>query len=256
MHMDCFEKAFLRFPGPDFAEGITTSTLGGNEYDLILKQHQEYLNTLRSLGLETTILPSLPGYPDAHFIEDVAIFTPQIKILTRPGALPRREEADFLAHHLETRGPFQRILAPGTLDGGDVLFVEKRCYIGLSDRTNTEGAQQLINFLTPLGYTSETLPVGAGLHLKSSVNYLGSGTVLVTADWVNHPAFSDYHQIVVPEEEAYAANTLWVNEHLLMPAGFPRTRALLAYLRLPIIELDMSEARKMDGGLTCWSLRI
>lgn len=254
--MDWFKKAVVRFPGPDFGEGLASRPVVAPNYDLILKQHQVYLTTLRSLGLQVEVLPSLPGYPDAHFIEDAAVLTPEAAILTRPGAPSRCAEPDFLEAPLARFGPLERINAPGTLDGGDVLFIERTCFIGLSDRTNADGAQQLTAILTPLGYTCVPVAVGAGLHLKSSVNYLGKGTVLVTNDWLNHAAFSDYHQIVVPPEEAYAANTLWVNEHLLMPAGFPRTYALLRFLHQPIIKMPMSEAQKMDGGVSCWSLRV
>ena len=135
-------------------------------------------------------------------------------------------------------------------------MVGNHFFIGLSERTNAEGAAQLASLLAAAGHTSETVPVAGGLHLKSGVNYVGSETLLVTKTLADHPAFDHYDKIVLDEDEAYAANTLWVNDTLLMPKGFPKTYASLAHLGMKIIELDVSEVRKMDGGLTCMSLRF
>ncbi len=132
----------------------------------------------------------------------------------------------------------------------------KHFFIGLSERTNRDGAEQLGKVLEDYGNTWETIPVGATLHLKSSINYLGNNTLVVTEEFANKEALKGYDKIVVDADEAYAANTLWVNDHLLAPKGFPNTRKKLDALGLEIIELEMSEARKMDGGLTCLSLRF
>jgi dimethylargininase len=157
---------------------------------------------------------------------------------------------------LSTHRPLAHIEAPGTLDGGDILQVAKRFFIGVSDRTNEEGARQLAAILAAYGYQSSIIKVAAGLHLKSSLNFVGENTMLVTRDFAGHTAISDFRQIICPEGEEYAANTLLVNGTLIMPTGYPRTRGLLEPLGLPIVELDTSEYRKMDGGLTCLSLRL
>jgi dimethylargininase len=135
-------------------------------------------------------------------------------------------------------------------------MVGNHFFIGLSERTNEGGATQLTNFLAGAGHTSETVPVAAGLHLKSGVNYVGKDTLLVTKSLVDHPAFANYEKILLDSDEEYAANTLWVDNTLIMPRGFPKTHAKLSNLRMNIIELDVSEVQKMDGGLTCMSLRF
>jgi len=142
------------------------------------------------------------------------------------------------------------------VDGGDVLMVGNHFIIGLSERTNIEGAAQLTALLAGAGHTSETVPIASGLHLKSGVNYLGNATLLVTKPLAGYPAFSKYEKILIDADEAGAANTLWVNDTLLMPTGFPKAHARLSQLGMSIIELDVSEAQKMDGGLTCMSLRF
>jgi len=150
----------------------------------------------------------------------------------------------------------EHIRAPGTVEGGDVLQADNHFFIGLSERTNKEGAGQLGRILESFGNTWATVEVGAGLHFKSSVNYVGKNTLLVTADFTDCEQLSGYDKIVVAKAEAYAANTLLVNGHLLTPAGFPVTRQKLEALGFEIIELETSEVRKMDGGLTCMSIRF
>ena len=129
-------------------------------------------------------------------------------------------------------------------------------FIGISKRTNAEAAEHLGQILETYGNTWQTIPIQAGLHLKSSINYLGNNTLIVTKDFANKADLERYDKIVVNETEAYAANTLWVNDRLLTPKDFPKTKQKLESLGLHIIELDMSEVRIMDGGLTCWSIRF
>jgi dimethylargininase len=251
-----FTHAITRLPGENFATGLTTANLGRPSYELILKQHQAYRQALLGLGLDVVVLPAEPAYPDAYFVEDPAIVTPKIAVMTHPGAPARQGAGDSLKPFLEYYRPIFQIRPPGTVDGGDVMMVGNHFFIGLSERTNAAGADQLTSLLAAAGHTSETVPVASGLHLKSGVNYLGSETLLFSNSLVNHPAFKNYDKIVLDDDEAYAANTLWVNDALLMPAGFPKTYANLAHLGMRIIELDVSEMQKMDGGLTCLSLRF
>lgn len=251
-----FTHAITRMPGKNFADGLTTANLGTPSYDLILKQHQAYRQALLSLGLDVVVLPAEPAYPDAYFVEDPAIITPDIAVMTSSGAPSRQGEAATLEPILEYYRPVFHINPPGTVDGGDVLMVGNHLFIGISERTNPEGAAQLASRLAAAGHTSETIPVAGGLHLKSGVNYLGSETLLITKALANLPAFDRYDKIVMDEDESYAANTLWVNDVLLMPNGFPKTYASLAHLGMRIIELEVSEVQKMDGGLTCMSLRF
>jgi dimethylargininase len=149
-----------------------------------------------------------------------------------------------------------QIEPPATLEGGDVLVAGRTVFIGLSARTNEEGARQLARLLEPHGYRSRTVPVAAGLHLKSSVSWLGGETLLLSERFADRPEFRAWRRIVVPAAGEPACNTLLVNGTLLMPAGFPEVRRQLEPTAMPVVELDLSEVRKMDGGLTCLSLRL
>ncbi len=251
-----FKTAIIRKPAKTFARGLSTSNLGSPDYDLILKQHGAYVEALRFIGLDVIELEEEPVYPDAHFVEDTAVVTPDVAVITNPGALPRRGEEDSIAPVLAKYRRTAQIEAPATVDGGDVLMVGKHFFIGISERTNKAGAGQLGNILENCGNTWEPIAVGAGLHLKSSINFVGNKTLIAVEDFANLAEFKNYDKIIVDPTEKYAANTLWINDHLLIPKGFPDTRRKLSSLGLEIIELDMSEVRKMDGGLTCLSLRF
>jgi len=252
-----YTHAITRLPSPNFADGITTAELGQPNYEQACQQHQAYVETLQSLGLTVTVLEAAPTYPDAHFVEDTAVVTPEVAVITRPGAMARRGEEESIAPLLAQHRPLAHIQAPGTVDGGDILVLDTLCLIGLSERTNEVGARQLSQILESKGdYRCEIVPVGEGLHLKSSINDLGQRRVLVTEPFANLEILDDFEKVIAPDEEAYAANTLWINDTLLTPRGFPKTYGLLLKTGLPVIEMDASEMEKMDGGLTCLSLRF
>ncbi len=250
-----YSTAVTRKPCPALGKGLTTSNLGVPDYTLALEQHTRYLKTLRDLGLQVDVLEAEPDYPDAHFVEDTAVVLPEIAVITNPGAPARRGEVESIEYFLTRDRMTLSIMDPGYLDGGDVLVIDRNAYVGLTDRTNQEGFNQFNDILEMYDYNCIPIPVEAGLHLKSSVNYLGDNTVILTEDFAGKEPWQDYVQVVVGENETYAANTLWINDHLLTPAGFPETVAKLNQLSKPLIELDMSEMEKMDGGLTCLSLR-
>ena len=251
-----FTHAIARQTGANFDLGLTTADLGEPSYALILKQHQAYIQTLAELGLEVILLEDEPDYPDAYFVEDTAIVTPHVAVITRPGAPSRRGEEEKIEPLLAQFRPIARIKAPGTLDGGDVMMADNHFFIGSSLRTNLEGAAQLAEVLKQYGHSAEVVPVDAGLHLKSSVNFVGDNTLLVTDALADYPGFASFKRILVHPEEEYAANTLRINDAMLIPKGFPRTLEQLSRLGLKVIELEVSEVQKMDGGLTCMSLRF
>ena len=251
-----FTHAITRKPAPNFTDGITTSDLGKPSLATMLQQHQAYVQTIRSLGLEVIELEALPDYPDAYFVEDVAVITPHVAIITNPGAATRNGEQKEMVAPLAQFRPIAYITAPGTVDGGDILMVENHFFIGISERTNEGGAKQLGAILEKHGHTVTAVSVADGLHLKSSVNYVGANTLLLTQEFATRPEFDAYAKIVLDEDETYAGNTLFINNTLLTPKGFPKTKAKLESLGFPIVELDVSECRKMDGGLTCMSLRF
>lgn len=254
--MQKIKKAVVRIPCRNFIKGLTTADLGAPDYDLMLEQHRAYVNLLESLGIEVVVLEPLEKYPDAHFVEDTAVITPQMAVITNPGAESRKGEQQTVEPVLAKYREIKHIEAPGTVDGGDVLMVENHFFIGISDRTNKNGAFQLQKILKKKGHTCEYVNVGSGLHLKSSVNFVAAKTLILTEEFSCFDQFDGYHKIVVDSSEAYAANTLFINDNLIMPSGFHKTRQKLEKLNLPIYELEMSEARKMDGGLTCLSLRF
>ena len=250
-----FTKAIARRPGPNYADGITTSSLGPPDYEKALRQHEEYCAALESCGLELTILEPDPNFPDCPFVEDTAVVTEKTAVIARPGDPRRRGEEAEIAGLLARYKHVEQITAPGTLDGGDVIDADGIFYIGLSERTDENGAGQLEDILRENGYKAQIVPVGSMLHLKSGANYIG-GALAVTGELVNDKAFAEYERVIIPDEEGYAANCLFINGRLLIASGFPEARRLLAGLGHEIIELDMSEFMKMDGGLSCLSLRF
>jgi dimethylargininase len=252
-----FSRAITRLPGENFHEGITSVQWDRPpRYDRIRAQHAAYVAALETLGLEVTVLPPAPDFPDAYFVEDTAVMLPGLAVLTRPGELARRGEVEAMAPVLERFGPVASIRAPGLLDGGDVMRVEDHLFIGLSRRSNKEGARQLGALAAARGLTWSSVPVAAALHLKTGVNYVGDATMLLFEAYRDVADFAAYRKIVVPPEEAPAANTLRVNDTLLVPAGHPRTAESLASPGRPLVELDVSEVAMMDGGLSCLSLRF
>ena len=252
-----FTHAIARKPGPNFAQGLTTAVNAGSpKYEILINQHEEYLSALKSSGLEVMLLDALPDHPDAYFVEDTAVVAADVAVITNPGADSRKGEEETIAPVLARHRKTEKIRPPGTVDGGDVLQVGQHFFVGLSERTNHEGAGQLCGILKRYGYTYTTIAVGEGLHFKSSVNYVGKNTLLVTEDFASNEQMKGYDTIVVDRQESYAANTLFINDHLLVPRGYPGTRNKLEELGFKIIELDTSEVRKMDGGLTCMSIRF
>jgi dimethylargininase len=255
--MYSFRHAILRAPAPNFADGLTTVAWAEPpSHARMLAQHQAYAEALRDAGLSVQVLPALADYPDAHFVEDVAVVVPELAVITRPGADARRGETDHIAPALAAHRRVVCLEAPATLDGGDVLVVGRRVFVGLSARTNAAGVAGLRDQLAPLGYTVCAIPVAAGLHLKSSVNLIGNDLLIATGAFVGQASFEGLEMIEVSEHEAYGANALRINERLLVAQGFPALTSRLRARGFEVIALDMREVEKMDGGLTCLSLRL
>ena len=252
-----FTHAIARKPCENFARGLTTAVDSEPaDYRLMLEQHAAYLESLSVAGLEVIVLDPQPDYPDAHFVEDTAVVTSDVAVITIPGAQARRGEEESIIPVLSEYRRIERIQPPGKLDGGDVLQVSNHFFIGISERTNREGAEQLGRILQDYGNSWTTVDVGAGLHFKSGVNHVGDRNLLATPEFSKKEQLKDYDLIVLDPSESYAANSLLVNNYLLIPAGYPDTRQKLEFTNLKIIELETSELRKMDGGLTCMSLRF
>ncbi|MCG8572145.1 MAG: arginine deiminase-related protein [Spirochaetes bacterium] len=251
-----FTKAITRRPCRAMINGITTVNLGKPDYDLALKQHDQYIKALETCGLTVEILEADEGFPDSCFVEDTAVLIPECAILTRPGDSSRMGEVELLASHLKSK--FNRVFnlkGPATLDGGDVLLVEKHFYIGLSKRTNAEGIRQFKEFVEPFGYDVTGIPVKYSLHLKSGLVYLNNNHMLIINEYHDDEMFRHYHKLNVKPEEKYSANCLWLNDKVLVANGFPATKEMVINAGYNIITLDMTEFQKIDGALTCLSLR-
>ena len=254
-----FRHAITRLPAITFSQGISAANLGQPDINMAIAQHQSYVAALQNAGLGCYVLPASPDFPDSVFVEDTAVVTNDFAVISRPGADSRRGEIDEMT--LELANYFQkidRIQAPGTLDGGDICMVDKHFFIGISQRTNPAGAQQFADKVNRFGFTSEFIDIRQMvgiLHLKSSVNYLGEETLLLDPRMQNYPAFQRFRRLIVPADEVYAANCLRVNEDVLVPDGFPGTLEILDKAGFHTVTVNVSEYRKMDGGLSCLSLR-
>lgn len=255
-----FSRAIVCPPGPTFAAGLTTASLGPPDLDRAREQHGRYVEALEACEVRVVRVEGDARFPDGTFVEDTAVLASGLAVIARPGAENRRGETAPMRTVLEGFFPRAReIVSPGTLDGGDVCRAGDRFFIGVSARTNRAGARQLAAFLEEEGFSAALVDVGAAgglLHLKSGMAYLGEGRLLLVDALAGDPAFAGYEAIRVPAEEAYAANCVRVNDRVLLAAGYPRVREAVEGAGLRAIALEMSEFRKMDGGLSCLSLRF
>lgn len=252
-----FTKAIVRKPCPEMIEGLSSASLGRPDFDMALEQHIQYVEALRRCGLEVLELDADSQFPDSVFVEDVALCTPGCAIVTNPGAPSRNgEKIKMKAILQEFYKQVESIEPPGSLDAGDVMMVGNHYFIGLSQRTNIQGAEQLIEILERYDMTGSSVPLKEMLHLKSGLSYLEQNQLLISGEFINNPVFADFQKIEVIPEESYAANSLWVNSTVLVPAGYPNTRDKIEQAGYSTLTLDVSEFRKLDGGLSCLSLRF
>lgn len=251
-----FTRAITRKPSAEMVDGITTANLGKPDFDLALQQHEVYCQTLRDLGLEVTVLEAEPGYPDCCFVEDTAIVCNEVAVITPLGAPSRQGEQLTIAPVLEQYKPVVTITPPALIEGGDVLLVEDTFYVGLSDRTNHEGAAALGAAVEPHGYKWREIACCPSLHFKTDVNYIGKNTILVSPCCEDMDELAHFNRIVIEDDEAYARNCLYINGTVIVPEGFPKTLEKVRATGVDIVVIDVSEYRKIDGGLTCLSLRF
>jgi dimethylargininase len=252
-----FTKAIVRTPGKSLVNGLSDSKhLGTPDYSKAIIQHQQYIEALKSCGLKITVLDPCEEYPDSTFVEDVALITPKCTIMTRPGADSRRGEVTKMTKTLESQfNNLEYIESPGTIEAGDVMMVGDHYYVGLSERTNLQGAEQLIAILVRYGLKGSTVRLTEVLHLKTGLSYLENNRLVVCGEFKNDPVFSGFEQIEIPESESYAANCIWVNDNVIIPSGYPITKQKVSATGYNVLEVDVSEFKKLDGGLSCLSLR-
>lgn len=252
-----FENVIVKTPGESYVNGLTTVELGKPVYGKLLEQHASYVEALKKCGVAVTHLPASEAFPDSTFVEDTAVLTPEFAVITNPGAASRKDETIEMEEVL--KGFYRKlhyIKAPGTLEGGDILLAEDHFYIGISNRTNEEGARQLKEIVESEGYQGTIVPLEKFFHLKTGVTYLGDNRVVVAGEFINHPLFETYEKITVSDEEEYAANCIRVNDYVIIPKGYPVTKKKINDAGYKTIELETSELKKHDGGLSCLSLRF
>lgn len=219
-----------------------------------MAQHRRYEETLARLGATVISLPPEPDLPDAVFVEDVAIVLDEIAIVTRPGAASRLPEVAAVEGRLAEYRPLLRIDAPGTLDGGDVMRVDRVLYVGRSSRTNSHGIGQLAEAVAPFGYVVRTVPVTGCLHLKSACSHLGGGLVLVNRGWIDAGALAELDLLDVPAAHPASANSFLVGDTVVMAAGSPQCAALVRATGRTVETVQLSELRKAEAGGSCMSL--
>ena len=251
-----YTHAIARRPAPNTGDGATSADLGAPDMERMRAQHRDYVQILESLGLQVEVLAEDERFPDSCFVEDTAVVSASVAVIARPGLASRLGEEATMEPLLAAHRSIERIVAPGTVDGGDILVLDQQVLIGLSARTNEEGARQLAEIFEAEGMRCIQVPAGSALHFKSSVNSLGGERLLVTREFAQCAQLADFQRVVVPAGESYAGNSLWINDRVIVPIGFPATRKLIDGLGIETIETDVSEFRKMDGGLTCLSIRL
>ena len=252
-----FKKAIVRKPCKNMVRGITSANLGKPDYVKALKQHEKYIEALEDCGLKVIRLEEDENFPDSVFVEDTAVLTGEMAVITNPGDKSRNNEKALILPVIQKYySNIEEIKFPGILDGGDVMMTENHFYIGISERTNLEGALQFIEILKKYYYSGSTVNLDKMLHLKTGVNYIEKNNLLVCGEFEKNENFQLFNRIIVPEKEAYAANSLWINENVLVPQGFDLTKNIIRELGYNVIEVDVSEFQKLDGGLSCLSLRF
>jgi dimethylargininase len=254
-----FKNVIVRRPCKALAEGITTASLGKPDYELAVKQHDKYIETLKECGVNVTVLEANEDFPDSCFVEDVVLCTRKCAIVTRPGALSRRDEIlqkDMQEALEKFYKNIEYIKEPGTVEAGDIMMVGDHFYIGLSARTNEEGAKQMIDILRKYELDGSVVHLKEVLHLKTGLAYLENNNLLVAGEFVTSPIFKGFNKVVINEDESYSANCIWVNDIVIVPAGYPTAKKAIEDAGYEVKEVDTSEYRKIDGGLSCLSLRF
>lgn len=253
MTLNNYTHALVRPPGNSFVHALAVNPQP-IEVELARKQHAEYIDALHTANVAVEILPPHEGLPDSCFMQDPAMIVDGIAILNRMGAPSRFEETALVADILRARFETHALMPPASLEGGDVMIAGKRLLIGESERTNRAGIEQVCALLEPRGFTVQGVVVQGMLHLLTDATYVGNNVLVVWEPYANEQAFRDFEKVIVPNEEAYAANTLGIGKYVIMPAGFPKTQASLQSKGFEVLPVPMSEYYKADGGVSCLSL--
>lgn len=224
------------------------------DLQLAREQHKQYEDALKSIGCEVISLPEMPDLADSVFVEDTAVILDEVAIITNPGAVSRQPEIDSIVEVLEKYRKLIRIQPPATVDGGDVLVVGKKIYVGLSSRSNLEAVEQMQNSLKDIGYQVFGVEVTGCLHLKSAVTKAAENTLLINPSWVDKTLFTDVDFIEIDPSEPFAANCLLIGDSVIYPTSFPKTRTILEEQGIKLVLVEADELAKAEGAVTCCSL--
>ena len=225
--------------------------------DAAVAEHRQYQDALKDYGIQVVLLPSLKDFPDSVFVEDTAVIFNELALLTRPGALSRRAEVEHMAPTLSRYRSIARIEEPGTLDGGDVLVLDKEVYVGMSTRSNDGAVLQMRKILSPFGYEVVPIRVPECLHLKSAVTRASHDTLLINPQWIDRNIFSKWKVVEVDPTEPGAANIVAFEGGAIFPAQYPKTRERLEKAGICNVRLvDAGELAKAEGAVTCCSLLL
>ena len=253
-----FTHAIVRQPAKSIVKGLRAVDIGSPDYDQMICDHNDYVEALFSAGVKVISLTALDKFPDGQFVEDTALCLPEAVILMRPGAPSRLGEVCEIEPQL--RDLFKAVYEiekPGHIEGGDILVTGKEILVGRSARTNENGVSQLSEIVTPLGYVMrEVFTPPEILHFKTDCSLLGPDEILSTKRLQASGCFDGYSVINVADGEEAAANAIRVNDYVIMPAGFPRTKAILEEHGYKVKVINNTECAKLDGGMSCLSLRL
>jgi dimethylargininase len=226
------------------------------DIDKAREQHKAYEQVLEKLGYTILRIPETHDLPDGVFVEDCGVVLPEIAIVTRPGAASRRPELQTIKPALSEYRKLACLTPPATLDGGDVLVAGKTIFVGLSQRTNREGVEQLARITEPLGYNVLGISLTECLHLKTAVTRLSDEHLLLNPDWVSRDFFDGFKTTAVYMDEPFAANVLAIGNKVMCPASCPLTAQIIKNLGFDVIAVDQSELAKAEAGLTCCSILV
>jgi len=224
------------------------------DYKRAVEQHEQYCKLLRDCGLEVIKLSINRPFPDSTFIEDTAVVFDELAIMASMGVESRRREVPGVESVLGHYRDIEHIWLPATLEGGDVLCIEKKVFVGISPRTNIAGFETIKEILEPFGYQVIPLAVNGCLHLKSACTAVDDETLLVNPHWLDLQPLKDFRIIPVPEDEPAGVNSLRINNTLCMHSGYPKTIDSLLKLGFPVKTVDISELLKAEAGMTCSSI--
>ncbi len=253
-----FTRAITRRPSASITSGLRAMDIGAPDLEQMQRDHGAYVATLRETGAKIVELPALDAYPDSVFVEDTALCLPQGAIMMRPGAASRAGEVAEMRPAIEDH--FDNVLemqGPGFVEGGDILVTSQEILVGRSERTDAQGVAELKDLVGTWGYTLREVHTPKGvLHFKTDCSLLDGNTILSTQRLDASGCFEGYRVLHTALGEEAAANSIRFNQFVLMPAGFPKTAATLRGHGFEVREINNSECAKLDGGMSCLSLRF